>query len=141
MPKKPAVSKKTSSKKKPLKNGPRSSRGSRSTPNATHTPNKASFIRSLSPNISAREAVAEGKAAGISLTEAYVYAIRSSTKLAKKRASASGGESPPSGPWNGAPARSPEAAFRRLVLDLGLARSRRLLDEVERGLQAVIAGL
>jgi hypothetical protein len=47
--------------------------------------NKSAFIRSLPGTMSAAEVVAKGKAAGISLSEKYVYNIRGAAKTAKKK--------------------------------------------------------
>lgn len=106
----------------------------------TKTTSKSAFVRSLPKGTSAKDAVAKAKAAGIDLSEAYFYAIRSSDRVsAKKKAKAAPAKivratAPAAG---GA---SLETNFRKLVLDLGLARAKSLIEEVERGLQAVIAG-
>lgn len=49
---------------------------------------KADFIRSLG-NAPAKEVVAKAKEAGITLSEAYVYKLRSNERLAAKRGNAS----------------------------------------------------
>jgi hypothetical protein len=46
--------------------------------------NKSAFIRSLGSTVSAAEVVAKAKAAGISLSEKYVWNIRAAAKAAKK---------------------------------------------------------
>jgi hypothetical protein len=45
--------------------------------------NKSEYVRGLPATLSAKEVVAKGKAAGISLTVAHVYAIRSKSKTSK----------------------------------------------------------
>jgi hypothetical protein len=44
------------------------------------TPSKTSFVKSLPATMPAKEVIARGKAAGISLTEMYIYSIRSKSK-------------------------------------------------------------
>lgn len=49
---------------------------------------KADFVRSVGPSVSAKEVVAKAKAAGIALTDSYVYNVRSSVKTAANKAAA-----------------------------------------------------
>jgi hypothetical protein len=101
---------------------------------------KAAFVRSLPATTPAKEVVAKAKAANLALSENYVYNVRATTKSSVRK----------KGRGDGAPKQSPkkpssrsgssEANFRRLVVDLGLARARALLGEVESGLQALISG-
>lgn len=44
---------------------------------------KAAFVRSLPRGMSAKDVIAKGKAAGMSLSAAHVYAIRSGSKKSK----------------------------------------------------------
>ena len=53
---------------------------------------KTAYVLSLPRTLSAKEVVAKGKAAGISLSDAHVYAIRSD---AKKRKAKAGGKGTP----------------------------------------------
>ncbi len=104
---------------------------------APKTQSKAAFVRSLPSSTPAKDVVEKAKAAGIKLTDAYVYNVRATTRAAKKpkvttaKAATSRGT---------AHSTSNETTFRKLVLDLGIARSKMLLAEVERGIAAVIAG-
>ena len=45
--------------------------------------NKSQFVRSLSSTLSAKDVVKKAKAAGMSLTDAHVYTIRSAANKAK----------------------------------------------------------
>jgi len=47
---------------------------------------KTAYVMSLPRTLSAKEVVAKGKAAGISLSDAHVYAIRSDAKKRKAKA-------------------------------------------------------
>lgn len=94
------------------------------------------FIRSQPRNMTAPQLVEAGKKQGLKFSGNLVYAVRAADKkkankgLAPKkaaRAAASGGA-------------SPEAAFRRLIVDLGVARSRALVSQVEGALAKVIRG-
>jgi hypothetical protein len=46
----------------------------------SNRPNKSAFVRSLPADLSAKEVVAKAKEAGLTLTDAYVYTIRSASK-------------------------------------------------------------
>jgi len=95
---------------------------------------KTSFVRSLSPTMPAKEVVKLAKAQGLTITEGYVYEIRSAAKRKKK------GLGRGAGSRRAATSGSSESTFRKLVLDLGLARSRDLLDQMERRLGDLVAG-
>jgi len=98
--------------------------------------NKSAFIREQPPTMSAKDVVEAAAAQGITLTEGFVYNVRSNAKsksgpkVAGKpgRRVVSGGALPE------------ESAFRKLVVALGTARAKALLAEVEEKLAAVIAG-
>ena len=96
--------------------------------------NKSAFVRALPSTLSAKDVVAKAKAAGVKLSEAYVYTIRSGSRARKAGAPRKRGRPVTMG------ARGSEASFRKLVLDLGVRRSRELLDEVETKLVRLIAG-
>jgi hypothetical protein len=83
--------------------------------------------------MSAKDVVAKAKTDGISLTEAYVYTIRSSSKKAAKRGARGTGRV---GRPAGTDAR--DARFRELALGMGLDRARALITEMERKLAALI---
>ncbi len=48
---------------------------------------KADFVRKLPPGTPAKEVVAQAKAAGMSISETYIYGLRAAAKTSKKRAS------------------------------------------------------
>jgi len=94
------------------------------------------FIRSQPRNMTAPQLVEAGKKQGLKFSGNLVYAVRAADKKkANKgkapkqaaRAAASGGG-------------SSEATFRRMVVDLGIARSRALVSQVEGALAKVIRG-
>ncbi len=87
-------------------------------------PSKVAFVRALPDTLSAREVSEKAKAAGLKITPGYVYEIRSSAK----RRSAKAGPAAPT---------SRDAAFRKMVLDLGLERAKALLAQVETALKAL----
>ncbi len=117
---------------------------------------KSAFIRSQPPTMPARDVVEAARAAGITMTTKFVYRVRSTpTKVAGKKPAAATKAAPTSKPAPKAPAK-PKAAspkkpaptsgsdevvtFRRLVLGLGVRRSRGLLEELELGLARLIGG-
>ncbi len=86
---------------------------------------KVSFVRALPESLTANEVSEKARQAGLKITPGYVYEIRSSAKRRAAKPTA---------------ATSPDAAFRRLVLDLGVVRAKALLADVEKALQALVSG-
>ncbi len=85
---------------------------------------KSDFVRSLDPGIPAGQVVALAEKQGLKLTTGFVYNIRSSSN----------------GKLNGRPRRtplpeykpgSPEAQLRAAIAEVGLAKARQILEEVE----------
>ncbi len=93
------------------------------------TPSKVSFVRALPDTLSANEVSEKARQAGLKITPGYVYEIRSS---AKRRAA----KVPAPASASGA-----DAAFRQLVLNLGIVRAKALLAEVETALKAIVTGV
>jgi hypothetical protein len=60
---------------------------------AKRTTNKSAFIRNLPAETSAADVVAKAKAAGLTLTPAFVYAVRSKSKKAKSGSAPQGARS------------------------------------------------
>ncbi len=87
---------------------------------------KVAFVRALPETLTANEVSEKARQAGLKITPGYVYEIRSSAKRRAKKAAPA--------------ATSSDAAFRRLVLDLGIARAKTLLADVEKALQVLISG-
>jgi hypothetical protein len=85
---------------------------------------KSEFVRSLDRALSAAEVIALAEKKGLRLTPAFVYNIRS----------AQAARSMPVRPVkNGSSLRgSAEAQLRAAIAQIGLARARQILDEVER---------
>lgn len=87
---------------------------------------KSEFVRSLDRALSAAEVIALAEKKGLRLTPAFVYNIRSAQAARSmpvrpgKNGASSGGRG------------SPEAQLRAAIAQIGLARARQILDEVER---------
>lgn len=114
------------------------------------TISKTAFVRNLPPAMPAIKVVEKAKEAGLVLTAQYVYKVRSLTKSAKARAKAAPAPvakkpvvakkvaAPKVARKSAAPATSHEAAFRKFVLQLGVQKSKALLNDVERKLRALL---
>ncbi len=112
---------------------------------AKKTPSKTAFVLSLPRSAPASEVVAKAKAAGIELTDRYVYVIRSKAKSKAGKPSARRGRPPKSA---AGPARkssggqgSPSALATQFVdaaLNLGLARAEELLVSLRAKLKHAI---
>ena len=98
--------------------------------------NKSVFILSQPESASANEVVANAKAAGIKISNAYVYIVRSNARLkAKGRRPAVG--SSLAGTVAATPA---EREFRRLALDLGVKKAEAILFDTKKKVAAIAAG-
>jgi|SRR6185503_1875532 len=89
---------------------------------------KSEFVRSLDRSLSAAEVIALAEKKGLRLTAAFVYNIRSAQAAQHARVT-------PARPVkNGSAAlkQTPEAQLRAAIAQIGLARARQILDEVER---------
>jgi hypothetical protein len=90
---------------------------------------KSEFVRSLDRSLSAAEVVALADKRGLRLTPAFVYNIRSAeARASKARQPAKGSRRTPR---PASPASSPEAQLRAAIAQIGLARAREILQEVE----------
>jgi hypothetical protein len=99
---------------------------------STKVTNKTAFVLGFPPSTSAKEVISKGKAAGITLTDRYVYSIRSKAKTRGGGMPARRGRPPKHAGGagyrgNGSGA---EAQFIDLALDLGLARAEKLLGSL-----------
>ena len=92
---------------------------------------KSDFVRSLDRAIPAAEVVALAQRRGMKLTAGFVYNIRSSANLK------SNGNGVSRKPKAAANAQGAEAVLRSAIAQIGLARAREILEEVE----ATFAGL
>ncbi len=94
---------------------------------------KTAFVRSLDRDLSAAEVVALAEKKGMSLSPAFVYNIRSAdstrgqSSVRSPKASRRASKSAAKGPLTG----SPEALLRAAIAQIGLARARQILEEVE----------
>jgi len=92
---------------------------------------KSDFVRSLDPTIPATEVVALAEKRGLKLTTALVYNIRSA---ANAGARGRGHGAPVRNGANGGAPRidsGVEAQLRAAIAQVGLARARQILEEVE----------
>jgi hypothetical protein len=108
------------------------------------TTSKAAFIRSMPASMSANDVVAAAAKRGMKLTANHVYAVRSTSKPGRPRkAAAKRVSAKPTGRGPGRPSAraGSESTFRRLVLEMGIARAKILVGEVEEKLAALVAGL
>jgi hypothetical protein len=118
--------------------------------NKSAKPTKASFVRAIPASVPAKEVVAKAKAAGMTLSEKHVYVIRSDAKKRSKKKAAKGSapkattghsslaaKTVSSGGGGGS---ATETNFRKLVLALGIPKSKSLVSDVERRLNQLISG-
>jgi hypothetical protein len=90
---------------------------------------KSEFVRSLDRSLSAAEVVALADKRGLRLTPAFVYNIRSAeTRASKVRPAVKSSRRAPRVSATGG---SPEAQLRAAIAQIGLARAREILEEVE----------
>jgi hypothetical protein len=93
---------------------------------------KSAFVRSLDRDLPAAEVVALADKKGLKLTAAFVYNIRSAEGRTQPPRGAAGKRGRgPNGNGNGSLTGSPEAQLRAAIAQIGLARARQILDEVE----------
>lgn len=105
---------------------------------------KTAFVRNQPANMPAKEVSSRAKAAGLVISPGYVYEIRSSTRRKQKggaRAASPASTARRRGRASAQAGHPSDAAFRKMVLELGLGRARMLLEDVERKLRDMIAGL
>jgi hypothetical protein len=99
--------------------------------------NKTAFVLELPADMSAKEVIDKGKAAGIKLTDRYVYSIRSKAKV---RGGNPGRRGRPRGTGNkdgtlvgrgqSGSAGALESRFFDVALDLGLSKAESLLSSL-----------
>lgn len=93
--------------------------------------NKSDFIRSLPNDMPAKAVVEAGKAKGMTFSQQLVYNVRAGARGGKKGRG-------PKRVRRAARSAPAESTFRQTVIELGVARARQLLDEVEARLQELI---
>lgn len=84
---------------------------------------KAAFVRSQPADLPAKEVLRRAKQAGLSLSEAYVYVIRSKTEAARKQARARGGSG------GSRQQQQYERQLRSVALELGINRTQEVIAE------------
>lgn len=104
--------------------------------NAKAKPNKSDFVRKQG-DAPAKEVVSAAKKLGIKLTERYVYVIRSADKARARRKDIREVHFVKTGRGRGrGQPGGDERELRQAIAELGLARSRAILQDVERQLTA-----
>jgi hypothetical protein len=99
---------------------------------------KSAFVRSLPKTVSAKDVVKQASEAGMKLSVAQVYNIRSTAKLKKKAVSKTPREATaPGAVARAAKSSSPagnvssaDGQLRKLVAEVGLVRARQIMAEV-----------
>ena len=99
---------------------------------------KAAFVRAIPDSVPAKEVVAKAKAAGITISEKHVYVIRSGAR--KKAGKGSTPKVRRAVASDHAPASSDETSFRKLVLALGIPKSKAIVADIEKKLNELIYG-
>lgn len=97
--------------------------------------NKTAFVLELPADMSAKEVIDKGKAAGIKLTDRYVYSIRSKAKVRGGTPGRRGrprgtGKSAVLGSGRGGSGGGLESRFFDVALDLGLSKAENLLSSL-----------
>jgi hypothetical protein len=111
-------------------------------PKKKNTPNKSEFIRQHA-NLPAAALIAKAKKEGLKISSSLVYMVRGASKskgaskpkvtVAKRRG--------PGRPPAAARSTTADASFRAMVLELGVPRSKALIEEVDRRLKSFVASL
>ena len=103
---------------------------------------KAGFVKSQPAGLSAKEVVGKAKAAGMSLTDKYVYTVRSAAKAKSSKAGRAKGSKnkPPAvkAPKNGST--GVEDLLRAAASEIGLSRAISILSDQQNALRAVLGG-
>lgn len=102
--------------------------------------NKSDFIRSLPSDMPAKDVVAAGKKRGMKFSQQLVYNVRAAEKMGRASAERLKKRMLVTGTPVYAMGTNDESDFRQLVVDLGIERSRNLVDEVESALRDIVAG-
>lgn len=109
----------------------------------TKSTNKSAFVRGLPGDMSAKDVVSKAKAAGLTLTENYVYTIRSAAKNKAKKGTGRGPGRPKgskAGSISVGSNGSLEKNFVESALELGLGNAEKLLAQLRSRLRSVALG-
>lgn len=96
---------------------------------------KTAFVRSLPTSLTAKEVVSKAKDAGITLTEKYVYNVRSSSNAGTPVKRKPGR---PPGSVNRAPTRTAEDLLQAAAAEIGLSRAISLLQQRQQMVRSVL---
>jgi hypothetical protein len=145
--KRPSRRKAATRSSKPRAPSKRAAGGRAARPSGKLRRNKAEFVRNQPVGMPARDVVAAAARLGMIITPDYVHKVRSTAKARSTAPSGKPARRPSARsdfrfakPLGVLRAGTPEAAFRKLVLELGLQRAKDLLADVERKLGALIHG-
>jgi hypothetical protein len=97
--------------------------------------NKAAFILNLSSDLPGKEVVERARAAGIELTEQYVYIARSN---ARKKAGMGRGRKKAAAVSAPDGSSACEREFRRLAVEMGVSKADAVLEETKKRLAKLI---
>jgi hypothetical protein len=103
---------------------------------------KADFVRSVDPRLSAKDVVAKAKAAGVALTDTYVYNVRGAAKAAASKAAKPA--APARAPVahavvkSGVSSGSVESLLKAVAAEIGLGRAFEILVGERARVQAVL---
>jgi hypothetical protein len=108
---------------------------------ATAKTSKTAFVLSLPMTSPAKDVISKGRAAGLKLSEAYIYSIRSKAKGREGKPAARRGRPPKAASQSVATSSGNgiERQFLNLALDLGLSRAEGLLSGLRAKLRNAIA--
>jgi len=120
-------------------------RGRRTTtgPGRLAVPSKAFFVRSL-PDLPVREVIARAKELGVTLSESYVYNVRTTENAKAKRGLARGASNGSHEPSATSPAPGPmriNDLFLMVVAELGVAQSAVLLQSIRDTVKSALGRL
>jgi len=93
---------------------------------------KAAFVRSLPATMSAAEVVSEAHKAGIKISPAHVYVIRSNANKSIKKENGRSRRSAGRPNLTTAPRAGLEQQLEALIMDLGFARAEQLLGSIRK---------
>jgi hypothetical protein len=94
---------------------------------------KAAFVRSLPASTPAKEVTAKAKSAGLTISEAYVYNVRATSKPKKNGQRRGASPSRANGSGHGA-----EELLRALAAEIGLSRALSILQAQRDSVRALL---
>ena len=99
--------------------------------------NKTAFVKSLPEDMPAKEVVDRAKKLGITISDKYVYVVRSN---ARKNTRKRRGPGRPPGSTASVSASPSEREFKRLALNLGVKKAEQLMANLKKSAAEIVAG-